>query len=210
MPIPFWMMPSSWGLKGKSRAIAEAEYSLRGIDLDLTLNDIENLNLSEPKRHPLTRLAILHRHGRISTHEFETETAKIELSGDELIRKLAKIEFNHNHITRYEYDTRMAELAGDATQVAETKLGVDLEHGKLTKQEHDKQLATLKNEPWVSPLMIESEGDGGFNISVDWNDVFLRQLRDAGYGSSFDSDDDIIQMWVRRLCEDLTHELETR
>ena len=27
--VPFSMMPASWGLKGKSRAIAEAEYIMR-------------------------------------------------------------------------------------------------------------------------------------------------------------------------------------
>ena len=39
--IPFWMMPASWGLSGKSRLKAKAEYELTGIDLKKELRFIE-------------------------------------------------------------------------------------------------------------------------------------------------------------------------
>ena len=39
--IPFSMLPASWGLKGKSRAIAEAEYYYDGEDLEKALALIE-------------------------------------------------------------------------------------------------------------------------------------------------------------------------
>ena len=32
--VPFGMMPASWGLKGKTRAIAEAEYYYEGNELE--------------------------------------------------------------------------------------------------------------------------------------------------------------------------------
>jgi len=42
--IPFGMIPASWGLKGKSRLIAEAEYYYEGSDLEkqLALIDVDN------------------------------------------------------------------------------------------------------------------------------------------------------------------------
>jgi len=39
--IPFWMMPASWGLSGKSRLKAKAEYELTGIDLKKELRFID-------------------------------------------------------------------------------------------------------------------------------------------------------------------------
>ena len=33
--IPFGWLPASWGLKGKSRELAEAEYYLSGYELDI-------------------------------------------------------------------------------------------------------------------------------------------------------------------------------
>ena len=33
--IPFSWLPASWGLKGKSRELAEAEYYLTGYELDI-------------------------------------------------------------------------------------------------------------------------------------------------------------------------------
>ena len=33
MKLPFSWLPSAWGLKGKTRAIAEAEYTLSGYEL---------------------------------------------------------------------------------------------------------------------------------------------------------------------------------
>ena len=39
--LPFSMMPASWGLKGKSRAIAEAEYYYDGEELEKALAAID-------------------------------------------------------------------------------------------------------------------------------------------------------------------------
>lgn len=42
MKIPFSWMPGSWGLRGKTRAIAEAEYYYQGEDLEKRLDEIED------------------------------------------------------------------------------------------------------------------------------------------------------------------------
>ena len=39
--LPFSMMPASWGLKGKTRAIAEAEYYYEGNELEEVLAELE-------------------------------------------------------------------------------------------------------------------------------------------------------------------------
>jgi hypothetical protein len=42
--IPFWMLPASWGLTGKSKLRAKAEYELTGVELnkELARIDIDN------------------------------------------------------------------------------------------------------------------------------------------------------------------------
>jgi hypothetical protein len=42
--IPFWMLPASWGLVGKSKLRAKAEYELSGVELakELARIDIDN------------------------------------------------------------------------------------------------------------------------------------------------------------------------
>ncbi len=42
--LPFWMLPASWGLTGKSKLRAKAEYELTGIELtkELARIDIDN------------------------------------------------------------------------------------------------------------------------------------------------------------------------
>jgi hypothetical protein len=42
MKLPFWMLPGSWGLKGKTRKIAEAEYYYSGIELEKELFILNN------------------------------------------------------------------------------------------------------------------------------------------------------------------------
>jgi hypothetical protein len=39
--LPFRMMPGSWGLRGKTRAVAEAEYLYEGDELTAKLAEIE-------------------------------------------------------------------------------------------------------------------------------------------------------------------------
>jgi hypothetical protein len=40
--LPFGWMPGHWGLKGKTRLRAQAEYELSGMELDLRLAEIDH------------------------------------------------------------------------------------------------------------------------------------------------------------------------
>ena len=52
--LPFSMMPVSWGLKGKTRAIAEAEYYYEGEELERVLANIG----AETEEEKTIRLAL--------------------------------------------------------------------------------------------------------------------------------------------------------
>ena len=73
--IPFWMLPASWGLKGKTRAIAEAEYLYEGKELEEKLAEL-NAETDEDKE--IAKLAIKLKHEEISQDAFDKAVATIK------------------------------------------------------------------------------------------------------------------------------------
>jgi hypothetical protein len=72
------------------------------------------------------------------------------------------------------------------------------ELAKLTPKER----ATRKKEPWVGVLNTHVNKDNirnGF-FELDWNDLFVLQLKQEGYGADGDLDEEIVDRWFRELC----------
>ena len=63
-----------------------------------------------------------------------------------------------------------------------------------------KEKATARNEPYVNVVKVnidkDNPSDGYFEL--EWNQVFIRQLMDAGY--SGDNEEEIIDQWFTALC----------
>lgn len=72
--LPFSMMPASWGLKGKSRAIAEAEYYYEGEDLEKALAEIDAESEDDKV---LAALDIDLKNGRIGREQYDKRRAEI-------------------------------------------------------------------------------------------------------------------------------------
>jgi hypothetical protein len=107
--IPFGWLPSHWGLKGKTRAVAEAEYNLTGLDLDLRLIE---LNESDPTQQEIKKLRARHQRSLISEYELDVETTKLTNPVPGQTRELAllDVEHKHNKITQLQYDKQRAEI----------------------------------------------------------------------------------------------------
>jgi hypothetical protein len=73
--IPFWMLPGSWGLKGKTRATAEAEYLYTGKELEEKLAEI-NADTAEDKE--IAVLAVKLKHEEISRDAYDKAVAGIK------------------------------------------------------------------------------------------------------------------------------------
>ena len=86
--LPFSMMPASWGLKGKSRAIAEAEYYYVGEELEKVLATLE-IDKEEDKE--LAELEIDYKNGKIGISEYEKKVAEIK---DEPYVNVLKLDVN--------------------------------------------------------------------------------------------------------------------
>ena len=69
------MMPASWGLKGKSRAIAEAEYYYVGDELEKALAAID---AETPEDKTLAELEIDLKNGKIGISEYDKKVAEIK------------------------------------------------------------------------------------------------------------------------------------
>lgn len=71
--LPFRMMPGSWGLRGKTRAVAEAEYLYEGEELTAKLAEIEADG--DPVQSKLNVLATQLKAGELTHPEYEKECA---------------------------------------------------------------------------------------------------------------------------------------
>jgi hypothetical protein len=100
-----------------------------------------------------------------------------------------------------------AELAKNLTQkhldeAAEAEKKADI--AKLTPKER----ATRKGEPYVAVLETHVNKENlrnGF-LELDWNDLFVLQLKQQGYGFDGDPDEEIVDRWFRTLCKDIAGE----
>lgn len=83
--------------------------------------------------------------------------------------------------------------------VAETVRAQEAEElAKLSPKER----ATAKNEPWVSVLNthVNKENIRNGFFELDWNEQFILQLKQAGYGFDGDPDEEIVDRWFRELA----------
>ena len=71
-----------------------------------------------------------------------------------------------------------------------------------------KERATKKGEPWVAVLETHVNKDNirnGF-FELDWNDQFIKQLKEWGYGFEADPEEEIVDRWFKDLCRDMLSE----
>lgn len=70
------------------------------------------------------------------------------------------------------------------------------------KKASPKEIANKKQEPWVDVISFSVNTDNlrnGF-YELDWNDLFILQLRQEGYGFDGDPDEEIVSRWFRDIC----------
>ena len=71
-----------------------------------------------------------------------------------------------------------------------------------------KARATARGEPWVAVLdtHINKENVRNGFFELDWNDLFVVQLKQAGYGFEGDPDEEIVDRWFRDLAANMLAE----
>ncbi len=92
-----------------------------------------------------------------------------------------------------------AEALARAAEAAEKE-----ELAKLSPKER----ASKKGEPWVAVLETHVNKDNirnGF-FELDWNEQFILQLKQWGYGFEGDPEEEIVDRWFKDLCRDMLAE----
>ncbi len=108
-------------------------------------------------------------------------------------------------LDKIEADIEMARKSLDeATKLkdeAENKLkeiALEQDLAKLSPKDR----ATRLKEPWVGVLNTHVNKDNVRNgfFELDWNEQFVLQLKQEGYGLDGDKDEEIVDRWFRELC----------
>ena len=92
-------------------------------------------------------------------------------------------------------------LEAERTKLEEEKL-------ELLKQRDPKEYATRRKEPWVNVLDVkvnEENVRNGF-FELDWNEYFIAQLVEAGYGVDNDPEEEIVDRWFRDIVYNMLQE----
>lgn len=109
--IPFNWLPASWGLKGKSRELAEAEYYLTGYDLDVAKAGIEHGRDSRQFTEAVLDIDL--RYGKISAYDRDSRLASMDEHGKVPGLSQLEVDLKHNRISQQEHDRRRADLLGE-------------------------------------------------------------------------------------------------
>jgi hypothetical protein len=114
------------------------------------------------------------------------------------LKKLMGLDKIEESINRAELE--LAE-ANKRLESAEKESKIAQEQEELAKAS-PKDRATRKKEPWVGVLNTHVNKDNirnGF-FELDWNEYFVLQLKQDGYGEDGDLDEEIVDRWFRELC----------
>jgi hypothetical protein len=107
-------------------------------------------------------------------------------------------------LTKLQEEKEELQIARDKA-VAETVLAQKAE--ELAKMS-PKERATARGEPWVAVLEthINTENLKNGFFEIDWNDEFVLQLIQAGYGFEGDPAEEVVDRWFRELCKNVASE----
>lgn len=104
-------------------------------------------------------------------------------------------------ITKLEQEREEAIARAEEAKAREEAAKEAEEAAKLTPKER----ATKKGEPWVAVLdtKVNPENIRNGFFELDWNDLFIVQLRQAGYGFEADPDEEVVDRWFRDIVSQM-------
>jgi len=154
-------MPGSWGLKGRTRDIAQAEYELEGYELEMRLLEIKKEDF-DPKDYKQKSLDLNLKHGKITREEYDRSI--VELIEDAVQRDLALLELDQREgkLSEMEYSKKSATLRKEPWV---TVINMDFSKGNSLEGSFELDW----NQPFVDKLKAEGyTGPTPDNIVNQW------------------------------------------
>ena len=102
---------------------------------------------------------------------------------------------------------RSLAIADAATETAKqaTEAATRAQEAEATAKLSSKERANKRKEPWVAVLETHVNKDNPANgfFELDWNEYFVTQLRQAGYGYEGDTDELVVDLWFKTLARNM-------
>jgi hypothetical protein len=121
------------------------------------------------------------------------------------MNKLIKKIFGIDKIeAQAERSLAIAEAATEAAKQA-TEAATRAQEAEETAKLSAKERATKRKEPWVAVLETHVNKDNPANgfFELDWNEYFVAQLRQSGYGYEGDTDELVVDLWFKTLARNM-------
>jgi hypothetical protein len=105
---------------------------------------------------------------------------------------------------------RAVQIAEEAKHLAEeaTAAAVRAQEAEELSKMTPKQRATKRKEPWVAVLEthVNKENPSNGFFEIDWNEYFVLQLREAGFGFDGDTDETVVDLWFKTIVRNMLSE----
>jgi hypothetical protein len=102
---------------------------------------------------------------------------------------------------------RSLAIAEAATETAKqaTEAAARAQEAEATAKLSPKERANKRKEPWVAVLETHVNKDNPANgfFELDWNEYFVEQLRQSGYGLEGDTDELVVDLWFKTLARNM-------
>lgn len=103
---------------------------------------------------------------------------------------------------------RISGIEAKEKELAEQQLKIDEENDKILLQADPKTYATKKKEAWVNVLDMKVNEENirnGF-FELDWNEYFIKELIQNGYGEESDPEEEIVDRWFKDIVYNMLQE----
>lgn len=110
--LPFGAMPGHWGLAGKTREIAKAEYELEGFELKKELLRL-NEDMYTEKQFQAKTLDLMLEFGHINKSAHLRMLAELIEDEDQKALAMLELDYKENKLTQNEYEKGAATLKGE-------------------------------------------------------------------------------------------------
>ena len=103
---------------------------------------------------------------------------------------------------------RISGIEAKEKELAEQQLKIDEENDKILLQSDPKTYATKKKEAWVNVLDMKVNEENirnGF-FELDWNEYFIKELIQNGYGEESDPEEEVVDRWFKDIVYNMLQE----
>ena len=96
----------------------------------------------------------------------------------------------------------------DITGISAKEKELEEKELKVLSKTDPKAAATKRKQPWVNVLDMQVNQDNirnGF-FELDWNQYFIAELIENGYGTESDKEEEIVDRWFRDIVYNMLSE----